>query len=145
LQIVELLNEGMLGDDKLKAENIRKVQELVVNMSPNLLDNFMDEILAFQRDKCADVRKAIVGFVEEVSKKEPDVLPRLASCLLALLQDESVMVLKRAVQAASQVYRSSLMWISKAKVVSDIHDKTWQEMGQVRNVITDMVDHDNDG
>jgi symplekin len=132
-------------DEKIKADNIRKVQEMVVNMSPNLLDNFMDEILAFQRDKNTEVRKAIVGFVEEVAKKEPEFLPRLANCMVSLLQDESVVVLKRAIQAASQVYRSTLMWISRAKAVSDVHEKAWQQMGQVRNMISDMVDHDNDG
>lgn len=135
----------MVGDDKLKIENLKKVQELVVNLSPNLLDNFMDEILAFQRDKTSEVRKTIVGLIEDVSKKEPDMLPRVIPGLMALLTDESAPVLKRAVQAASQVYRSTLIWISKAKSVTDAHEKAWQQMGQLRNNISDMVDHDNDG
>ncbi|CAB3359648.1 Hypothetical predicted protein [Cloeon dipterum] len=144
-RVVSLLNEAMLGNDKVKSDNIRKVQEIAIHMSPNLLDNFLDEILAFQRDPCADVRKAIVGFIEEVSKHEPEVLPRLTSALMALLRDESVQVIKRAVQAASQVYKATLMWISKSKTVSETLEKTWQEVVQIRNFISDMVDHDNDG
>ncbi|XP_059481472.1 symplekin [Neocloeon triangulifer] len=144
-RIVNLLNEAMMGDEKVKVDNLRKVQEIAINLSPSLLDNFLDEILAFQRDRNSDARKIIVGFIEEVSKKEPDVLPRLCNSLLALLNDESVQVQKRAVQSASQVYKATLMWISKAKTVSESHDKTWQQMIQIRNMISDMVDHDNDG
>jgi symplekin len=142
---VELLNSAMIGDDKLKVDNLKKVQEMVVNLSPELLDNFMDEILAFQRDKNQEVRKTIVGFIEDVSKKEPDMLPRVIPALMALLLEECAPVLKRAVQAASQVYRATLIWISKAKSVTEVHEKAWQQMGQLRNNISDMVDHDNDG
>lgn len=44
---------------------LSKVQETIINNDINLLDNFLDEMLAFQSDRNADVRKFIVGFIEE--------------------------------------------------------------------------------
>jgi len=55
----------MATSDKDKIEKLSKVQELVVNKKPDLLDSFNDEIVAFQTDRSADVRKHVVGFMEE--------------------------------------------------------------------------------
>ena len=41
------------------------MQELIVRKDPDLLDNFLDEVIAFQNDHCIDVRKCIIGFMEE--------------------------------------------------------------------------------
>ena len=66
-QIVEWLNEASLAtESNVKCENLRKAQEIIINStSTDLLDNFLDEVLGFQNDRHADVRKLIVGFIEE--------------------------------------------------------------------------------
>ena len=51
--------------DKEKIEKLSKVQELVIHKQPDLVDSFNDEIVAFQTDRSADVRKCVVGFMEE--------------------------------------------------------------------------------
>ena len=55
----------MATSDKEKIAKLCQVQELVVNNRPDLLDSFNDEIVAFQTDRSADVRKYVVGFMEE--------------------------------------------------------------------------------
>lgn len=56
----------MSNEASVKVENLRKVQELIFNSSqPSLLDNFLHEVLVFQNDRNAEVRKLIVGFIEE--------------------------------------------------------------------------------
>ena len=53
------------GDDQARVDSLIKIQELIIHQEAGLLDNFVDEITAFQHDRSADVRKAIVGFIEE--------------------------------------------------------------------------------
>lgn len=65
-QIVELLNSAATdGDDQSRVDSLIKIQELIIHKEKGLLDNFVDEITAFQHDRSADVRKTIVGFIEE--------------------------------------------------------------------------------
>ena len=56
--MVELLNTAQLAasSDSIKLDNLRKVQEIIVNLSPDLLDSFLDEVLAFQTDRSQEVR-----------------------------------------------------------------------------------------
>ena len=65
-EVVALLNAAQLSSntDSAKLDNLRKVQEIIVNRDSNLLDNFLDEVLAFQTDRSQDVRKFVVGFIE---------------------------------------------------------------------------------
>lgn len=63
---MELLNAAAsFSEDKEKVDNLIKIQELIIHQDPSLLDNFLDEVTAFQHDRSADVRKYIVGFIEE--------------------------------------------------------------------------------
>jgi symplekin len=63
---VELLNSAATeSDDQSKVDCLIKIQELIIYKEPGLLDNFVDEITAFQHDRSADVRKTVVGFIEE--------------------------------------------------------------------------------
>ena len=65
-QIVELLNTAATqADEQSKVDSLIKIQELIIHQEPGLLDNFLDEVTAFQHDHSTDVRKTIVGFIEE--------------------------------------------------------------------------------
>ena len=56
--IVELINEASTATDASeKLEALRKVQELLVHKEPVLLDNFLDEMMGFQKDRSQEVRK----------------------------------------------------------------------------------------
>jgi hypothetical protein len=63
-KIVEWLNQASLATDNSKSDYLRRVQE-IINKDASLLDNFLDEVLGFQNDRIGDVRKFIVGFIEE--------------------------------------------------------------------------------
>ena len=66
LQVVELLNQAaFLTSEKERIATLCQVQELVVHREPELLDTFYEEIVAFQSDRNSDVRKWVVGFIEE--------------------------------------------------------------------------------
>jgi symplekin len=38
---------------------------LIIRKDPALLDNFLDEVIAFQNDRSVEVKKCIIGFMEE--------------------------------------------------------------------------------
>lgn len=65
-QVIEYLNKtSFLPSEKEKVDTLAKVQELVIHFDRTLLDAFYEEIVAFQNDRNADVRKFVVGFIEE--------------------------------------------------------------------------------
>lgn len=51
--------------EDIKVANICKVQELLLNKEPHLLDHYLDDILQFSVDRSAEVRKTVTGFIEE--------------------------------------------------------------------------------
>jgi len=88
-QVIQLLNTAQLASsaDSAKLDNLRKVQEIIVNREPDLLDNFLDEVLAFQTDRSQDVRKFVVGFIEDACKKDTELLPKVIANLQLMLGD----------------------------------------------------------
>ena len=65
--------------------------------------------------------------------------------LQRLLSDESIAVQKRVVQALTQLYKVTLLWLANASSVSDLMETTWETLCQMKGVISKMFDHDNDG
>jgi len=110
-QIVELLNAAQISSgDGDKIESLKIVQEIVLHKDPDLLDNFLDEILAFQTDRNQEVRKFVVSFIEEACKKDPEVLPKVIANLQMMMGDQAVAVQKRVIQAMTQLYKSTLKY-----------------------------------
>ncbi|KAF0289380.1 Symplekin [Amphibalanus amphitrite] len=146
-QCVELLNEAaLLTDDVKKVANLKKVQELIIHQDPALLDNFLDEVVAFQSDTNAEVRRAVLGFIEEACRKDHEMVPKVVANLSLLLQDSfSVAVVKRTIQAIGNIYKITLQWLSQARSVTDLMDSAWSMLGQMKRQIISYVDHDNDG
>lgn len=145
-KIVEWLNEaGVSVDPKLKIENIMKIQEIILNQNIHLLDSFLDDVLAFQSDRNMEVRRAVVGFIEESCKKDPAILPRVMDSLDLLLSDSAPQVQKRVVQAASQVYRCALMYIARTHNLPPQMEKAWASLCTMKSEIVKLIDNDNDG
>ena len=77
-RVVELLNAAsVVSETSDKLEALKIVQELLVHKEPTLLDNFLDEVMGFQKDRAQDVRKFVVGFIEEACKRDPEILPKV--------------------------------------------------------------------
>lgn len=63
--MTELLTKATVtSSEKTKLENLQRVSDILINKQPALLDNFLNEMLDFQTDSNADVRKFILDFVE---------------------------------------------------------------------------------
>ncbi|KAG8143613.1 hypothetical protein E2320_000849 [Naja naja] len=73
-KVVDLLNQAALIVNESKITILKQVQELIINKDPTLLDNFLDEIIAFQAD----------------NKRDTELLLKLIANLNMLLRDENV-------------------------------------------------------
>uniref|UniRef100_A0A8C5SVY3 Symplekin scaffold protein n=1 Tax=Laticauda laticaudata TaxID=8630 RepID=A0A8C5SVY3_LATLA len=121
------------------------VQELIINKDPTLLDNFLDEIIAFQADKSVEVRKFVIGFIEEACKRDTELLLKLIANLNMLLRDENVNVVKKAILAMTQLYKVALQWMVKSRVINEMQEACWEMVSAMANEIIQLLDSDNDG
>lgn len=144
-RVVDLLNQAALipADEKLTV--LKQVQELIINKDPSLLDNFLDEIIAFQTDKSMEVRKFVIGFIEEACKRDNELLLRLIANLNMLLRDDSVNVVKKAILTLSQLYKVTLQWLVRSKAVSERQEACWDLVTQMKGDVLALLDSENDG
>uniref|UniRef100_T1JDS4 F-box domain-containing protein n=1 Tax=Strigamia maritima TaxID=126957 RepID=T1JDS4_STRMM len=139
-RVVELINQAsLLPKDNQKVNFLKQVQELIVHKESNLLDNFLDEMLAFQHDKSIEVRKFVVG------KKDYEILPKVVANISMMLADDAVAVQKKVIQCSTQLYKTALKWLCSSKAITDIMESTWSYMNKLKSMILGMIDSDNDG
>lgn len=102
-------------------------------------------MLGFQNDKMADVRRFVVGFIEAACKKDPEFFPKVIINLHMLLNESNANIVKRSIQASTQLYKAFLKWICKAKI-TDIMESTWEVWCQIKQYIFNLIDTaENDG
>ncbi|KAJ8684463.1 hypothetical protein QAD02_020255 [Eretmocerus hayati] len=144
--VVEWLNEASISNSEtVKVQNLSKVQEILLNKEPLLLNTYLDEVLQFAVDRNAEVRKAIAGFIEDVGDKMPDVIPRIILVLLRLVTDTAPVVVKRALRASGKVLKATLKWAASALVVTPDMENAWTQISSLKVQIINMIDSDNDG
>ncbi|XP_054855907.1 symplekin [Eublepharis macularius] len=144
-RVVDLLNQAALISNDSKITILKQVQELIINKDPTLLDNFLDEIIAFQADKSVEVRKFVIGFIEEACKRDTELLLKLIANLNMLLRDENVNVVKKAILAMTQLYKVALQWMVKSRVINDMQEACWEMVSAMASEIIQLLDSDNDG
>ncbi|KAM6970016.1 symplekin [Aplochiton taeniatus] len=144
-KVVDLLNQAALIATDSKLTILKQVQELIINKDPSLLDNFLDEIIAFQTDKSMEVRKFVIGFIEEACKRDNELLLRLIANLNMLLKDESVNVVKKAILTLTQLYKVALQWLMRSKVISEMQEAFWDLVTQMKGDVLAQLDSENDG
>ncbi|XP_051520086.1 symplekin isoform X2 [Myxocyprinus asiaticus] len=144
-KVVELLNQAALISTEEKLIVLKQVQELIINKDPSLLDNFLDELIAFQTDKSIEVRKFVIGFIEEACKRDNELLLRLIANLNMLMRDESVNVVKKAILTLTQLYKVALQWLVRTKSVSDMQEACWDMVTQMKEDVLALLDSENDG
>lgn len=66
-RVVEWLNGAPIAGSSTADKNamISKVQEVLLHTDPELLEEFIDDVLVYSQDTTQDVRRSVVGFIEE--------------------------------------------------------------------------------
>ncbi|XP_063287801.1 symplekin [Pelobates fuscus] len=144
-RVVDLLNTAALASNENKITMLKQVQELIINKDPTLLDNFLDEIIAFQADKSVEVRKFVLNFIEEACKLDNELLLKLIANLHMLLKDDNVNVVKKSILTMTQLYKVTLQWIARSRPPSDRQESCWDLVTEMAGDILLMLESDNDG
>ncbi|CAG9135473.1 unnamed protein product [Plutella xylostella] len=146
-QLVTWLNEAGLAEGGRRAELLRKAAEVLLHQLPALLPAHLDLVLSHAADKHTDVKKVVIGFIEQISSVSPDLLPRCVALLGALAGGGgAAAVQKRAIQAASLVFRNALLWLPQAALDRPADAKlVWDELTKLKLVVLNLVDNDNEG
>lgn len=131
----------------MKVELITKIQEQVLKWAPamKVLEEVIDDLLAYSLDVHQDVKKTIVGFIEEVCKQKIRMLPKVIKVLTLLLREESAMVIKRVIQACGTIYKNTLQFICSTDDVPEDMQDCWNQLCLIKAQILELIDHENDG
>ncbi|KAG5864258.1 hypothetical protein JTB14_019630 [Gonioctena quinquepunctata] len=144
--VTQYLNSCALAQETSeKLPYFYKVQEILLRKTPILLPKFLQNILNFTTERNADIKKGLVGFIEELIKVRESYIPKVMLHLHMLLCDESVAVQKRVIQAAITIYRRTLAWLCKASTTTDEMEEAWKQLSAIKLEIANMIDSDNDG
>lgn len=65
--------------------------------------------------------------------------------MLMMLNDPVVAVQKKAIQVTAKVYGICLVWLCRAKSVTDEMENAWQTVNDLKRFILKQIDSDNDG
>lgn len=146
------------------------MQEVLLHTDPDLLEEFIDDVLVYSQDTNQDVRRAIVGFIEETwytlyafivchlvrtihlhsyscafSKRHISFMPRCIATLAGLLRDGSPQVCKRVIQSCAAVYKHTIQWLVTLADISDSTELAWTTLSIMKAEILDRIDDDNEG
>ncbi|CAK1542923.1 unnamed protein product [Leptosia nina] len=143
-QLIQRINEAGMSEGGKRAGLLRKIIEILTHQLSPMIPMYMENVLSFINDKLPETRKIIIAFIEELSTNFPENLPKVISNLQLLVTDPVVAVQKRAIQAASVIYKNVLTWLcsstneQEAKLV-------WEHMNKTKLLILNMIDSENEG
>ncbi|XP_070500737.1 symplekin [Chironomus tepperi] len=146
--IMENLNNLLTASSsQIKIELVTKIQEQVLKWAPamRVLEEVIDDILAISLDQNQDVKKSIIGFIEEVCKQKIRMLPKVIKCIAMFLRSESAILIKRVTQACGSIYKNTLQWMCSTEDVTEEMKDCWEQLCLIKAQILDMIDHENDG
>uniref|UniRef100_A0A0X3NLC9 Symplekin n=1 Tax=Schistocephalus solidus TaxID=70667 RepID=A0A0X3NLC9_SCHSO len=114
-RVAGLLRKATLSlDDTEKLNNLQQVKELITNYDSSLLDNFFEEVVAFQHYPNLAIKKFIVKFIEDACLVDAGLLLKSIGCLshlfnLSLHQEPPLSSLLRSViLTMGPLYRRAL-------------------------------------
>lgn len=66
VQVTNILNEAAVApDENTKLDLLLKVKEVLVYQEPKFLQQFINDVIAYQNDPSSTIRKFVVMFIEE--------------------------------------------------------------------------------
>lgn len=118
-RLVELINTASVEvDSSKKVEYLYQIKELALNNG--LVNNFFQDILAFQNERSPGVKKFVLAFIEAACKHDCQLCPKAILNLNLLLNDTNTEIIKRSIQAATQFYKALVQWIANANIAKSI-------------------------
>jgi len=94
----------------LQVDALKGFLELVIHKQPDLIPEFVPELIYFQVDPATNVRKFLLTFLEGavLSNPDPPSVQLATTCITALIADETAAVAKDALSTAIVIIKTSL-------------------------------------
>ena len=151
--LVELLNQTSLMQSSHRQSttqrlaNLRKVQDIILNKDPTLLDSFSEEMAAYQHDNAPEIRRFVVAFLEAAALKDNDFIQRTMYNLSVMMQDDNVIVVSRCILALLKLFVHILHVLVHVKggLISESHEQLWAWNLKLRAEVLPMLESENDG
>lgn len=144
-QLIQWINDAGMAEGGRRSDLLRKIVELMLHQCSSAIPLYIDNILSYVNDKSTDVKKQVISFIEELSKLHPQYIPKIIAELRLLVSDLVIAVQKRAIQASSIVYRNTLMWICQGRAEMSEMQFVWENITQLKLLVLNMIDSDNEG
>ncbi|KAM7359975.1 symplekin scaffold protein [Cochliomyia hominivorax] len=144
-RVVEWINDINTVESQVKCELLVKIQETIMGSCVELLEEFLEHILSLAHDTNMDVRKQVVGFMEQICKVKVEYLGQVVNVISMLLRDRSPQVIKRVIQACGSIYKNGLQWICSQQDITDSCEQAWNVLSLIKAQILDLIDNENDG
>lgn len=143
-QVNNYLNEASMEEaESVKISHLRAAQDLLFNKDPELIDNYTDEIIAFQTDESFKVKCFVVSYIREACIKEPSLMTKLYPNYLLTLENESTFVAKLVVRSATMLHPYCLMRMIKNP--DEAHESMWKVYRKLQSRILDYLETTKDG
>ena len=116
---------------------LQQVSEILLHREPTLLPKFVDELVPFQVDPCAPVRKFLAGFAESCCTKHPQQLATWLPVLGVLLEDPQGAVAKKACLSCTGLAKVCLRYVNeqgnkpKSRVTKNTKD-IWNHFQKIK-------------
>eukprot|EP01134_Creolimax_fragrantissima_P002552 CFRG2552T1 len=140
--VAQLLQDTQLStgkDEKLKLLN--QVNELLLKKEPKLLSNFLPEIIQFQSDAVADVRKWLIVFLEQACKiSMEEALPDTLDVLEYRLHDDALPVVKKAISCNAVLHQMTFSWMCRISVEkAEASVDLWDQLVTMKDIICERL------
>ncbi|XP_065184702.1 symplekin-like [Sycon ciliatum] len=144
-RVVELLNEAQLAEKEEKLQCLHQVQELIVHKESNLMDNFFDEMIVHFQDRSPDVRKFVLGFLEEASLKDTELIRKAVPFLLLGIKDSMPLIKKKTITVVTRLLPCALLMVCRARPNDQEAADMWDSMDDIKSLIIEEINGMNDG
>ena len=112
--VAQLEESGLAGARKIEILNAASAA-LKDSKEPIAPSTILGLLNPHHSDADAEVRRCVVGLVEEVGKSRPELLPVVLKPLRPLVGDESPAVIKRAMQAVTSLFRPARVLLREGR------------------------------
>jgi symplekin len=123
-QAVGLLNDAkMQADATSKADLLKNVMEIVLHREASLLAEFVPYLMELRSEPGSPVRKYLAEIIEEIGTRHVEHISTMVPVLLALLQDTTPAVARRAITSGSNIFRTVLEQVASQGIYASQVEK----------------------
>jgi len=86
-----------------------------------------------------------VLYLYSYSKLDPEAIGKIRTHMETLLNDETPLVQKTAIQVVAKLYRTALVWISRSTPVTQAMTCAWKTVNDLKRLLLLKIENHNAG